>query len=141
MLGAVISALLGYWLGRVLGRKSVQKLSSSNLNRLNKRLAKHGVLAIITVRIVPVAPFTMINLVSGATHIKPRDYLLGTVLGMLPGVLGITVFADSLVKTVLDPEPTQIAIFVLIAVVVLAVMFGLKTWLAKAEDDEDNATP
>lgn len=141
MLGAVISALLGYWLGRVLGRKSVQKLSGSNLNRLNRRLAKHGILAVITVRIVPVAPFTMINLVSGATHIKARDYLLGTVLGMLPGVLGITVFADSLVKAVLDPEPAQIAIFVLIALVVIAVMFGLKTWLGKTEDEEDSATP
>lgn len=141
LLGAIVSAMLGYWLGRALGRKSVQKLAGSSLNRLSRRLAKHGVLAVITVRIIPVAPFTMINLVSGASHIKARDYFLGTLLGMLPGVLGITVFADSLVKTVQEPKPGQIVIFVLIAVVILAVMLGLKKWLGSTEDDEVADTP
>jgi phosphatidylserine/phosphatidylglycerophosphate/cardiolipin synthase-like enzyme/membrane protein DedA with SNARE-associated domain len=141
VLGAVFSAMLGYWLGRLLGRKSVQKLATSSLNRLSRRLAKHGMLAIITVRIIPIAPFTIINLVSGASHIRVRDYFLGTLLGMLPGVLGITVFADSLVKTIQEPKPGQIVIFVLIAAVILAVMLGLKKWLGSADDDEVTDTP
>jgi uncharacterized membrane protein len=60
---------------------------------------------------------------------------------MLPGVLGITVFADSLVKTIQEPKPGQIVIFVLIAAVILAVMLGLKKWLGSADDDEVTDTP
>ena len=40
---------------------------------------------VITLRIVPVAPFTVVNLVAGASHISFRDFALGTLLGMLAG--------------------------------------------------------
>jgi len=140
--GSLISAVMGYGIGHYLGRKSVQKLAGSSLNRLSRRLAQHGILAVITVRIIPVAPFTVINLVAGASHIKPRDYTLGTLLGMLPGILGITVFADSLIKTVQQPEPSQIAIFTGIAVVIISVMLGLKKLLKhKQTETEEEKEP
>jgi phosphatidylserine/phosphatidylglycerophosphate/cardiolipin synthase-like enzyme/membrane protein DedA with SNARE-associated domain len=135
--GAMLSALMGYGVGHHLGRKSVQKLAGGSINRLSRRLAKHGMLAIITVRIIPVAPFTVINLVAGASHIKTRDYLLGTLVGMLPGILGITVFADSLVRTVKEPDPMQIGLFVAVAVGVLSIMLGLKKWLNKKQGEEE----
>jgi phospholipase D1/2 len=46
--------------------------------------------AIVAVRIVPVAPFAVINLFTGASHIRLRDYLIGTLLGMIPGAAGLT---------------------------------------------------
>lgn len=136
--GSLISALLGYGVGQYLGRKSVQKLAGSSINRLSRRLAHHGMLAVITVRIIPVAPFTVINLVAGASHIKARDYLLGTLVGMLPGILGITVFADSLLKTVQQPDPTQIALFVLLAVIIISIMLGLKKLLNRKQQKEES---
>lgn len=137
LVGSLLSALLAYGVGHHLGRKSVQKLAGSSINRLSRRLAHHGVLAVITVRIIPVAPFTIINLVAGASHIKTRDFVLGTLLGMLPGILGLTVFADSLLKTVQEPKPGQIALFGIIIVVIMAVMFGLKKLLDKKQDKEE----
>lgn len=137
LVGSLLSALLAYGVGHYLGRKSVQKLAGSSINRLSRRLAHHGVLAVITVRIIPVAPFTVINLVAGASHIKTRDFVLGTLLGMLPGILGLTVFADSLLKTVQEPKPGQIALFGIIIVVIVAVMFGLKKLLDKKQDKEE----
>lgn len=138
IIGSLLSAMMGYGVGYYMGRKSVQKLAGSSINRLSRRLAHHGLLAVITVRIIPVAPFAVINLVAGASHIKTRDFIIGTLVGMLPGILGITVFADSLIKTVQQPEPGQIAIFAVIVVVVVAIMFGLKSVLNRKQKEEES---
>ena len=129
ILGSMLSAILGYIVGEWLGRRSVSQMAGSKLNRLSKRLANHGVMAVITVRIIPVAPFVLINLVAGASHIKLRDFIWGTLLGMLPGILAITVFANSLLRVVQQPEPLEITIFVLVVLGIGSLMYGVKKWL------------
>ncbi|MDO8825144.1 VTT domain-containing protein [Methylophaga sp.] len=133
--GSLLSAILGYLAGQWLGRRSVSKMAGSKLNRLSKRLANHGVMAIITVRIIPVAPFTLINLVAGASHIKLKDFILGTLFGMLPGILAITVFANSLIRAVQQPEPVEIAVFILVVLAIGSIMYGVKKWLNRISAD------
>ena len=135
ILGSMLSAILGYIVGEWLGRKSVSQMAGSKLNRLSKRLANHGVMAIITVRIIPVAPFTLINLVAGASHIKLRDFIWGTLVGMLPGILAITVFANSLLRVVQQPQPLEIIIFVLVVLGIGSLMYGVKRWLNRISTD------
>ena len=131
----MLSAILGYFAGEWLGRRSVSKMAGSKLNRLSKRLANHGVMAIITVRIIPVAPFTVINLVAGASHIKLKDFIWGTLLGMLPGILAITVFANSLLRVVQQPEPIEIIIFIMVVLGIGSLMYGVKRWLNRISTD------
>lgn len=133
--GSLLSAILGYVVGQWLGRKSISEMAGSKLNRLSKRLANHGVMAIITVRIIPVAPFTVINLVAGASHIKFKDFLLGTLFGMLPGILAITVFANSLMRVVQQPQPIEIAVFVLVVLAIGGMLYGVKKWLNRISTD------
>jgi uncharacterized membrane protein YdjX (TVP38/TMEM64 family) len=135
ILGSLVSGLMGYAVGHYMGRNTIQKLAGSSINKLSRRLAKHGVLAIITVRIIPVAPFTVINLVAGGSHINTRDFTIGTLIGMLPGILGITVFADSLMRTVQNPDPQQITIFVGVVIVIVGIMVGLKRLINRKEDE------
>jgi uncharacterized membrane protein YdjX (TVP38/TMEM64 family) len=135
ILGSMLSAILGYIVGEWLGRRSVSQMAGSKLNRLSKRLANHGVMAVITVRIIPVAPFVLINLVAGASHIKLRDFIWGTLLGMLPGILAITVFANSLLRVVQQPEPLEITIFVLVVLGIGSLMYGVKRWLNRISTD------
>jgi len=52
-------------------------------------MAKQGILTVAMIRNIPVAPFTIVNLIAGASHIRLKDYLIGTALGMLPGRLGV----------------------------------------------------
>ena len=39
------------------------------------------------VRLVPVAPFTIVNLLAGAGHVRFRDFMIGTAVGMTPGII------------------------------------------------------
>lgn len=129
--GAVLGALISYAFGAALGRRSIARLAGSKLNRLSKRLANHGVMAIITVRLIPVAPFTLINMLAGASHIKLRDFVIGTVIGLLPGIIMITVFAKSLRQVIDSPTTADLVIFVGIVIAIGSALWGMKKWLAR----------
>lgn len=131
--GSLVGAWLGFWVGHLLGRRSIQKLAGSSVAKLSKRLGKRGILAVITVRIVPVAPFTVINLVAGASHIRLRDFTWGTILGMLPGITAMTIFADSLVALVKNPKPGQIAVFGVVLTVIIVVTTLLQRYFRRSE--------
>ena len=101
--GALTSGLVTYAIGRKLGRPTVRRLAGPRLNSISRKLAKRGLLAVVLVRIVPVAPYTIVNMVAGASHIRLGDFLLGTLIGLLPGVLGTVLFVDRILATVRDP--------------------------------------
>lgn len=121
--GAVLSAALSYALGGWLGRDAVRRLLGVRVNGLSRRIARRGIVAMMVVRIVPVAPFTVINVVAGASHIRFRDFFLGTVLGMLPGIIVTVTFVHNLAEAVRRPSTGTLAI--LAGLVVLLVMFAL----------------
>jgi phospholipase D1/2 len=92
--GIVLASLAVYAVGRALDRDRVRRIAGEKLNRLSLALKERGLLAMIAVRIVPVAPFIVSSLVAGAIRIKLWHYVLGTVIGMLPGVLAATIFGE-----------------------------------------------
>ncbi len=83
--GAVTGAALGFAIARVLGRDAVRRVDSRHLQRLDTLLRRRGLLAVIGIRLVPVLPFAAVNYACGLSALRPRDYLLGTAVGILPG--------------------------------------------------------
>jgi uncharacterized membrane protein YdjX (TVP38/TMEM64 family) len=134
--GAELSALLTYALGQGAGRDLVRRYAGERLNSVSRKLSQRGLLTIITLRIVPVAPFTVINLVAGASHIRLRDFALGTLLGLLPGVFAIALFADGLVESIRDPDSGSFAWLAAVVIVIALAAFALRKWLRgrQAED-------
>ncbi|MDB5811814.1 MAG: putative Phospholipase/Transphosphatidylase [Betaproteobacteria bacterium] len=94
--GILLAALATYFAGRLLDRATVRRLAGPKLNRVSEKLSARGLLAMTAVRLVPVAPFFVVNMIAGAIRIKLWHFLAGTAIGMLPGTLAATVFADQL---------------------------------------------
>ena len=132
-IGMTASALLLFGLGHLLGRQTVQRLSGSRLNALSRRLGQRGILAIVTVRILPIAPFSIINLVAGASHIRLRDFLIGTVIGELPGLIGISLFMDQVSGAIRHPGPGSLLTLAVIALLIGIGGWGLRRWLRAKE--------
>jgi uncharacterized membrane protein YdjX (TVP38/TMEM64 family) len=103
LIGALLSAAVTYWIGRKLGRNTVRHLAGRRLNRITRRLARKGALAIALLRLLPVAPYSIVNAVVGASHIRLRDFLLGTAFGMAPGIAVTVIFVDRVAAAVTDP--------------------------------------
>ncbi|MGQ0843158.1 MAG: TVP38/TMEM64 family protein [Sporichthyaceae bacterium] len=83
--GAMLGAVGGFLLGRVLGRDAVDRLLRGRLTEADRLLRAHGLTAVLAVRLVPLFPFTAINYAAGLLRVRPRDYLAGTAVGILPG--------------------------------------------------------
>ena len=105
--GMTLSAILTFYLGTVFGQRLVDRISP-RLHRLSVRLAEKGVLAVVVVRVVPVAPFTIVNMVAGATRIRLKDFVVGTIIGELPGLIALWIFVDQITTTIKSPGSSEL---------------------------------
>ncbi len=80
-----VGALAAFWVSRTLLRDVVQQRFGKLLNTINAGLAKDGVLYLLTLRLVPVFPFWLVNLLLGLTQIGARRFYFVSQIGMLPG--------------------------------------------------------
>jgi phosphatidylserine/phosphatidylglycerophosphate/cardiolipin synthase-like enzyme/uncharacterized membrane protein YdjX (TVP38/TMEM64 family) len=127
--GCLLSAAASYGIGASLGGDTLAKFTGGKFNRVSTQLARQGILTVAVVRNIPVAPFSVVNLVAGASRIKFRDYIVGTALGMAPGVLGITVFTDRLLETFHNPNWFNIGLAALVGAFLVAGLWWIKTRL------------
>jgi len=131
LLGSVTSALAAYGVGAQIGRRNVLRMAGRRVSQISRRLAKRGLLTVMVVRVVPVAPFTVVNLIAGASHIRFRDFLAGTVLGMTPGMVAVVLLVDRVSASIRAPNAENILTLVAVAVGVLLVAFLLSRWLLR----------
>ena len=124
--GAIASSLTTYGLGATLGKKTLRNLIGPRLNRVTRRIAKKGVFAVAIVRLVPIAPFTVVNLVAGASGIRFVDFLLGTVLGLLPGLIVLSSLGNQIFHVLQNPNWSDIALFVALVLAWIGLSFGLQ---------------
>ena len=128
LLGAELSALATYAAGHYLGHGAVDRLSGQAVARASRFLGRQGLLAIVTLRIVPVAPFTVVNLVAGASHIRLRDFALGTFLGMLPGTIALVVLSDRVMAAIRSPDLVGVVVAIAVVLLVALGAWGLRRW-------------
>jgi len=108
--GVLSSAALTFWIGRMLWGETIRKLAGPRLNLIERRLAERGFLATLVIRVVPVAPFTVVNLVAGSSQVSFRDYLVGTIVGMTPGIFALTLFTDRVFAALRRPDLANLLI-------------------------------
>ena len=82
----------------------------------------------VMLRLFPIAPFTVVNLIAGASEIRTRDYLLGSLIGMSPGIVLMSLFGDRLGAWLRHPDLGNLAVVVAVAAVALALAWALRRW-------------
>lgn len=95
LLGATGGAALSFLAARYLGRDFAARLLQARLRRLDAKAEEHGFLLISYLRLA-YFPFAPLNYAAGLTRIRFLDYLGGSAVGMLPGILIFTCFLDEL---------------------------------------------
>lgn len=134
LLGVILSAAVNFGIGQSLGRDAIRHLAGKRINRLSARISRRGLLTVIALRVVPAAPFVVMNLVAGASRIRFRDFILGTLLGMAPGILAISFFAEVLLSAVRVPTTGNILWAGMIAAILLGGGFLVYRWTAIREN-------
>lgn len=123
MAGAMASATVSYAVGRYLGAAPLRRVIGPRTNRIRRTLLSRGVMAVAAVRLVPLAPFTFVNLVAGASGLRFFDYVAGTAIGLMPGIVVMSVLGHQL--TEMFSNPTAGGIAMLAVIVLLWVLMGV----------------
>lgn len=131
LIGCELSALVLYEIGRRVPQGALSHRFGARVRKLRERLAHHGIATVTIIRIVPVAPYSIVSLVAGAAHIGRMQYLIGTALGMLPGIIVNALFIDRVIAAVQRPNPTTITLLVAAAALALALIVLIRRRLAR----------
>lgn len=139
--GMTASAVLTFGIGRLLGRSLMDRWAGLRLKQINTMLRSKGIFAVITLRVLPLAPFSIINAVAGASHISAKDFVLGTVIGELPGLLSLALFVDQINETMRHPGPGSIGLLAALTAVILLGVAALRRWLRAHPEGRRSSSP
>ena len=98
---ANIGANAAFLIARALGRDGVRHLVGSDstaLEKLDGVVRRHGFQGLLTLRLIPLVPFNALNFGSGLMPLRWRTYALATLVGIVPGTVVYTFFADALLQ-------------------------------------------
>jgi uncharacterized membrane protein YdjX (TVP38/TMEM64 family) len=105
------TAVLAFWLVRVATRRFVERHAGwAAVAWARDRLERRGLLAVVSLRLIPVVPFSVMNYASGLSGVRFAPYLLGTLLGVLPGTVAVVVLGEAAVGG--TPPPALLAVSV-----------------------------
>ena len=113
MAGCLASGSVGFGIGRWLGQHRVEQLGGERVVRVTNTLRRNGTLAVFFLRKIPF-PFTLANIIVGASTVTYRDFVVGTLLGMAGIVIGLAGFGYQLTMVLRSPSPATIVGAILI---------------------------
>lgn len=90
------SASLTFWVGRFLGADTVRRYGGETVNRISSFVGRNGFFASMIVRIVPSAPFIVVNMAAGVSHMSYLAFIAGAGVGVIPKTGVIAFFGGSL---------------------------------------------
>lgn len=102
--GSLCGSAATYFTGYLLGHSSLDRLAGTWVHRVSKALSRRGFATMVTLSILPVAPFGVINMAAGASHIRFRAYLAGSAVGLAPGILVVVYLGARLGEFIRKPS-------------------------------------
>ena len=135
LLGSLLNAWTLYEIGRLLPAARLRARLDRPLRLLTGRMSHQGIVAIMLVRIVPVAPYSVVNVIAGAAHVARVPYLIGTALGMLPGIILNALLIDRLIAALVHPGPWTWALLALVGAAIAGIVIGVHRRLRRAGAD------
>jgi len=136
----VVSATVNFWLGRYLGADVVRRYGGRTVNHISAFVGRNGFWASFLVRIVPSAPFIVVNMTMGVSRMSYLAFIAGLGLGVIPKT-ALVAFAGAGLMALFQGAGLWAAVFIAIAGAVwLGVMLFARRWLrSQTPDGEDGA--
>jgi uncharacterized membrane protein YdjX (TVP38/TMEM64 family) len=131
VLGVLAAALATYYAGRLLPKHTVRRLAGSKFESFTAMLRDHGVAAIFAANMLPTPPFAVQGIMAGAIRMPLRDYALGTLLSLTPGLIALLVFGHQITTALEDTSKVSYAAIGAAVIGLALVVFLATRWLAR----------
>jgi phospholipase D1/2 len=101
--GAMLSAIATYAVGALLGKETLRQVLGRRMRGIRRVMKRQGVLTVAAIRLVPIAPFAVVNAVAGALQVRFIDFVCGTAIGMAPGLLLMSALGHQITQVLIRP--------------------------------------
>jgi uncharacterized membrane protein YdjX (TVP38/TMEM64 family) len=137
-IGTMVSSLVGFYLGRMAGARTLETFSGESVRRFMDMVGRNGFLASLIVRLVPSAPFIVVNMAAGVTPMRVLHFAAGTAIGIIPKI-ALTAFAgNSIVAAMSGGGIQHVGGLIAIAVLWIAIGWYARRWLKSREAQAAN---
>ena len=128
LISSTIGSVFAFWMARYFMREEIESRYAHTIYKINEGIKKEGAYYLFTLRLIPIFPFFMVNLLLGITSMSTWTYTWVSFIGMFPGSL-LYVYAGgeiSKLNSLRDIlSPSLIIAFTLIGVAPLLIKWGL----------------
>lgn len=126
--GVLIAALVTYLVGRRMSRERVRRIAGDGVDAAAKPLRHHGVIAVFAANMLPTPPFVVQNIIAGALRIPLWQFLAGTALALVPGIIAWTVFGDQITNALEDGSKVSPWMIAVTVAALAAFTFFARRW-------------
>lgn len=120
---AMVAALVAFAFTRTLGREYIARRFAGKWEAIDAELKGGGLFYMFAIRLLPIIPYGLVNFAAGLTSIRFRDYLIGTSLGTVPGILPFIMMGAGL-KTFGKGDKFML----LVGFTLMGLLVGVATW-------------
>jgi uncharacterized membrane protein YdjX (TVP38/TMEM64 family) len=122
--GAILAAIIAFIFSRTIGREAVAQRLAGRWQAMDAEVKRGGRFYMFALRLLPAMPYGLVNFAAGLTSISFKDYLIGTTLGTVPGILPFVWLGSSGVRAVKTGDVWPL----LAALSLLALLVMGSTW-------------
>jgi len=100
VVASTISAVIALLLVRAAGWQLSRLVRHPRVDSLDARLRERGWPAVMSMRMIPAVPFSVLNYAAGASAVRVLPYTLATFVGLMPGTAAVVILGDALTGNV-----------------------------------------
>jgi uncharacterized membrane protein YdjX (TVP38/TMEM64 family) len=123
-IGAIIAAIAAFFFARTIGREVVSVRLAGRWQVLDAEVQQGGIFYMFAIRLMPIMPYGLVNFAAGLTSISFKDYLIGTTLGTVPGILPFVMLGSSGLKAIRTGDILPLVT----ALALIGMLVGGSTW-------------
>ncbi|MBA0046906.1 TVP38/TMEM64 family protein [Mycobacteroides sp. LB1] len=126
VVASTASAVLALWGVRALGWKLSALHHRPAVKNVDDQLRLRGWIAVMSMRLIPAVPFSVLNYAAGASAVRVVPYTLASFIGLLPGTLAVVVLGDALTGHI---SPTLFAVSLATSMIgVLGILYEIRRY-------------
>ncbi len=129
----LVSSTLGFYVGRHIGARVLREHAGKGVRDFVDMIGRNGFWASMMVRLVPSAPFVVVNMAAGVTPMPVSQFLAGTALGSLPKIALVAYAGNSAIHVLNGGGPSRWIKLVAVALVWIGMALAARAWLKRQE--------
>ena len=138
-IGSLASGAVGFIIAKILGANRLGAFSKgSRAREINEALARRGIISVMLIRQIPIAPYSIINYLAGVSQIRFSDFMIGTGIGIIPWILAFTLFTNQFFKMIQSPTLTNLGISLVVLILISVVLYFVIKYSSKSVSENKN---